>query len=109
MRQLNKNNIAKGRNLLFTNLSNNLSYFKITKYFIRRRNGVGSVRLKGDDEKLLLVGTSGILIVDNIFTITGVRLCVSFTDYLECGTSRTLNVDVKLVDIFDFEGINFAC
>ena len=68
---------------------------------------MGSVRLKVDKEKLLLVAS--ILIVDNIFTVTGVRSCYSFSEFLECGTSRTLNVDVKLVFVLDFEGSNFAC
>ena len=68
---------------------------------------MGSVRLKGDAEKLLLVAS--VLVVDNIITNTGVRSCFPFFEFLDCSTSRTLNVDVKLVVVFDLEGSNFAC
>ena len=74
MQCVNKNGIAKGQNLLFTTLGQNFNYFKIANYFqvIRWVSGVGSVRLKVDGEKHLLVATGNIFIVDMIVTITGV-------------------------------------
>ena len=68
---------------------------------------MGSVRLKGDAEKLLLVAS--VLVVDNIITNTAVRSCFPLLEFVECMMSRTLNVDVKLVVVSDLEGSNFAC
>ena len=68
---------------------------------------MGSRIRKVDGEKLLLVAS--ILIVDNVFAVSGVQVCFSCIEYLECGTIRTLNIDLKLVEVFDFERVNFAC